>query len=83
MKDGWLEPRRLIVAGVALLAGGYAVLASGSRAWPAAGRLAFYSGLALLVAGVVIWLRQPPAPDPAEDLADDPFAEEGRRGDRE
>jgi hypothetical protein len=59
------------------LAGGYAALAlapDGAGALLAAGRVAFYAGLVLLVVGVVRWLRQPPAPDPAnaeDELPDD------------
>ncbi len=69
MGGWWSEPRRAIIAGATLLAGGYAALAlapDGAGALLAAGRVAFYAGLVLLVVGVVQWLRQPPAPDPAD-----------------
>jgi hypothetical protein len=64
-----VEPRWLVGTGVVLLAAGYAALAAGpdvSRLVLGPARLAFYGGLAILVTGVVIWLRQPPRPDPDE-----------------
>jgi uncharacterized membrane protein len=73
MGGGSVEPRWLIVGGVILLSIGYAILAmaaSASRLLVGPGRLAFYAGLALLLTGVVVWLRRPPRPDPAE-VADD------------
>jgi hypothetical protein len=69
MNGGWDEPRWLVGAGVVLLAGGYAALGADpatARSLAGAGRVAFYGGLVLLVAGVVTWLRRPPRPDPAD-----------------
>jgi hypothetical protein len=78
MSGGWAEPGRLVGIGVALLAGGYVALGSSElRAWWGAGRVAFYGGLVLLVAGVVIWLRRPPAPAPDESPEDEPPVEDG------
>jgi hypothetical protein len=60
------------------MAGGYIVLGSAElRVGWGAGRLAFYGGLALLVTGVVIWFRRPPAPAPDESPVDEPSAEDG------
>jgi hypothetical protein len=75
MRPGWGEPRWLVCEGVALLAAGYIALASSrdpSAMAIAGGRVAFYSGLTLLLAGVVIWLRQPPQTDNTSDDSEDP-----------
>jgi hypothetical protein len=75
MGGGWREPRWLVSAGVVLMVGGYAVLAGGPvslRAYVAGARVAFYGGLALLVAGVAVWLQRPPRPDPAEEEEPEP-----------
>jgi hypothetical protein len=78
MGGAWREPRWLVGGGVVLLAAGYAVLSGDPgtlRAFVPAARLAFYGGLALLVAGVAIWLRRPPRPDPAETDEDEGLVE--------
>jgi hypothetical protein len=74
------EPRWLVGIGVVLLVAGYATLASASeksRLVVGPARLAFYGGLALLVSGIVVWLRQPSRPGP-DERADDqaPFGED-------
>jgi hypothetical protein len=73
MPDRSIAPRWLMGLGVILLAAGYAALETGSstsRLFIGPGRLAFFAGLASLFVGVIVWLRQPPGPDPA-DVADD------------
>lgn len=70
MGGGWREPRWLIGVGVTLLVGGYAVLSTEParfQLYAGPGRLAFYGGLVLLLAGVAVWLQQPPRPGPTED----------------
>lgn len=78
MNGAWGEPRWLVGAGVVLLVAGYIAVSAASAApgvFTALGRVAFYGGLVLLVAGVVIWLRRPPRPDPAECGDDGPSAQ--------
>jgi predicted membrane channel-forming protein YqfA (hemolysin III family) len=73
MGFGRFEPRWLIGAGVVLVACGYIairVVNSVPRALSATGVVAFYAGLALLMVGVVIWLKRSPAPDPFEENDD-------------
>jgi hypothetical protein len=38
----------------------------------AASVVAFFAGVAVLIVGAIIWLQQPPAPDPAEDPDEEP-----------
>jgi hypothetical protein len=60
--------------GVLLLVSGYAMLGlvpNTSRSLAGPARLAFYMGLASFVTGVVIWLRQPPRPDPTDEHDDE------------
>jgi membrane protein implicated in regulation of membrane protease activity len=74
MRDRLGEPRLLMGAGLVLLAVGYAALRSDVSGWWIAGsRVAFYCGLVALLAGVVVWLQRPPAPDPANDPDDEPL----------
>jgi hypothetical protein len=69
MSEAWRAPRWLVGGGVVLLGGGYAALASGQAggALVAGGRVAFYAGLASLLTGVAVWLRQSPAAGPADE----------------
>jgi hypothetical protein len=68
------NPHWLVGAGVVLLVSGYATLAAIpniSRLVAGPARLVFYAGLAAFLTGVVLWLRQPPRPGPAEEHDDE------------
>jgi hypothetical protein len=80
--DAW---RRIVAAfgvtGLVLVAIGYWALHEGPRDWHTQGLLAFYGGLALAIAAIVIWYRfvppRPPAPeDPEPEHFDDSDADE-------
>jgi hypothetical protein len=77
-RDWWRGPKGVGAAGVVLLAGGYAALASLSDAagaidnhqLAALARVVFYAGVFLVLAAAVWWYRQPPAPpvDPDDEI---------------
>jgi predicted membrane channel-forming protein YqfA (hemolysin III family) len=79
MSSGWTEPRWLVGAGVVLIAAGYTALHAAPtvvRVVSAAGLVAFYGGLVLLVVGIVSWLQRPPGPDPADEQKNVPTVED-------